>query len=157
MHKKDCIFCQIALGEAPCHKVWEDEKFLAFLTIFPNTDGATVVIPKEHYGSYVFDLPPEVYGDFLEATRTVGHLLDKAFEDVGRTGLIFEGFGVDHVHAKLYPMHGTAIVDWRPLESEKTGAHRKFFSEYEGYLSSADYERADDASLSALAEKIRKG
>ena len=44
-----CIFCQIVEGKAPCHKVWEDEHHLAFLSIFPNTDGFTVVIPKKHY------------------------------------------------------------------------------------------------------------
>lgn len=37
-----CIFCQIVEGKAPCHKVWEDEHHLAFLSIFPNTDGFTV-------------------------------------------------------------------------------------------------------------------
>lgn len=42
-----CIFCQIVEGKAPCHKVWEDEHHLAFLSIFPNTDGFTVVIPKK--------------------------------------------------------------------------------------------------------------
>ncbi len=47
-----CIFCQIVEGKAPCHKVWEDEHHLAFLSIFPNTDGFTVVIPKKHYPSY---------------------------------------------------------------------------------------------------------
>ena len=41
-----CIFCQIVEGKAPCHKIWEDEHHLAFLSIFPNTDGFTVVIPK---------------------------------------------------------------------------------------------------------------
>ncbi len=41
-----CIFCQIVEGKAPCHKVWEDEHHLAFLSIFPNTDGFTVVIRK---------------------------------------------------------------------------------------------------------------
>lgn len=40
-----CIFCQIVEGKAPCHKVWEDEHHLAFVD-FPNTDGFTVVIPK---------------------------------------------------------------------------------------------------------------
>lgn len=61
-----CIFCQIVEGKAPCHKVWEDEHHLAFLSIFPNTDGFTVVIPKKHYPSYAFDLPPQA----LDRTRS---------------------------------------------------------------------------------------
>lgn len=43
-----CIFCDIVAGKAPCHKIWEDDDHLAFLSIFPNTDGFSVVIPKAH-------------------------------------------------------------------------------------------------------------
>ncbi|EKE18545.1 MAG: hypothetical protein ACD_9C00301G0007, partial [uncultured bacterium] len=55
-----CVFCEIVSGNMPCHKVWEDENFLAFLSIFPNTEGVTVIIPKKHYSSYVFDLPRNI-------------------------------------------------------------------------------------------------
>ena len=44
----DCIFCKIVKGEVPCHKIWEDEKHMAFLSNFPKIDGHTLVIPKEH-------------------------------------------------------------------------------------------------------------
>lgn len=64
-----CIFCQIVEGKAPCHKIWEDEHHLAFLSIFPNTDGFTVVIPKKHYPSYAFDLPPQALADLMLATQ----------------------------------------------------------------------------------------
>jgi diadenosine tetraphosphate (Ap4A) HIT family hydrolase len=149
---EDCIFCKIVSGDSPSHKVWEDEQYLAFLSIFPNTDGVTVVIPKKHYPSYVFELPESVFQELLSATKKVALLIDAAFEDVGRSALVFEGFGVDHVHAKLFPMHGTANMEtWRPIESSVP----KFFTQYEGYISSHDYERADDSQLEALAEKIR--
>jgi histidine triad (HIT) family protein len=69
-----------------------------------------------------------------------------------RTGMMFEGFGVDHVHAKLFPMHGTAhMKEWRPLKTNQD----KYFEHYEGYISSHDYQRADDQELAALAKKIR--
>ncbi len=51
-----CIFCEIVRGSAPSYKVWEDEKHISFPDIFPNTEGVTVVIPKQHYGSYAFDI-----------------------------------------------------------------------------------------------------
>lgn len=71
----------------------------------------------------------------------VAKKLDKAFPDVSRTGMFFEGFGVDHVHSKLSPMHGTGdLTHWKPIESRQN----KFFEQYEGYLSSHDHERADD-------------
>ncbi|WP_197734991.1 HIT family protein [Photobacterium damselae] len=41
-----CVFCEIVKGKLPCHKVWEDDKHLAFLSIYPNTKGFTVVILK---------------------------------------------------------------------------------------------------------------
>ncbi len=147
----DCIFCKIAKKEIPSHTIWEDEKHLAFLTIFPNTEGFSVVITKEHYPSYAFDLPLDVLTGLVAAAAKVGKLLDRAFDDVGRTGMIFEGFGVDHVHAKLFPMHGTKMPGWKPLHSDM----KKYFEKYEGYISSHDYDRADDAKLAALAEKIR--
>ena len=55
-----CIFCDIVKGKLPCHKIWEDEKHLAFLSIFPNTEGFSVVIPKQHYSSYAFEQSDEV-------------------------------------------------------------------------------------------------
>lgn len=147
----DCIFCQIVCGEAPCHRIWEDDRHLAFLSIFPNTRGFSVVIPKQHYPSYAFDVPDDVLAGLVIAAKRVGRLLDARLDDVGRTGLIFEGFGVDHLHAKLFPMHGTRMAAWRPLSAKVD----KYFELYEGYISSHDYRRADDAELAALADRIR--
>jgi histidine triad (HIT) family protein len=53
-----CIFCQIVTGQAPCHTIWEDDGHLAFLSIFPNTPGFSVVLPKAHFPSYAFQRIP---------------------------------------------------------------------------------------------------
>jgi diadenosine tetraphosphate (Ap4A) HIT family hydrolase len=74
--------------------VWEDEHHLAFLSIFPNTDGFTVVIPKKHYPSYAFDMPPQALADLVLATQKVAKLLDKAFDDVGRTGMFLKAMAL---------------------------------------------------------------
>ncbi|WP_162051432.1 histidine triad (HIT) protein [Pontibacter pamirensis] len=67
--------------------------------------------------------------------------------------MIMEGFGVDHVHTKLFPMHGTGdMKSWKPIHS----SNKKFFDTYEGYISSHDFERADDKELAMVAELIRK-
>ncbi|MBP6944966.1 HIT family protein [Patescibacteria group bacterium] len=147
-----CIFCQIVKGEAPCHKIWEDEKHLAFLSIFPNTEGFSVVITKEHYSSYVFDLPEKVMTDLVVAAKEVAKRLDSAFSDVARTGMVFEGFGVDHIHAKLFPMHGTKDEQWKQRKSNVD----IYFDTYQGYISSHDYKRADDMHLAEVAKKISK-
>ncbi len=149
---ENCIFCEIVAGKAPSDKVWEDEEHLAFLSIYPNTEGFTVVIPKKHYSSYAFDLPDDVLKKLIVAAKKVGKLLDKKLEDVGRTALIFEGFQIDHVHAKLFPMHGTKMKQWRPISTPIN----KYFNKYEGYVSSNNYKRADDRVLAALAKKIRE-
>ena len=147
----DCIFCKIVSGDIPSHKIWEDEKHLAFLSIFPNTEGFSVVVTKQHYPSYAFDLPDDVLSDLVLATKKVGKLLDSKLDDVGRTAMMFEGFAVNHAHSKLFPMHGTKAKDWKP---SKPDIH-KYFDKYEGYISSHDYERADDEKLKKLAEKIK--
>lgn len=148
----DCIFCKIVKGEIPCHKIWEDDLHLAFLSIFPNTEGFSVVITKEHHPSYVFDLPEDVLQELVLAAKKVGKLLDAKFPDVGRTGMMFEGFGVDHIHAKLFPMHGTKSDEWQKHASKVD----KYFEKYEGYISSHDYKREDDEKLAELAELIRE-
>lgn len=149
---KDCIFCKIVNEEASSHKIWEDEKHLAFLSIYPNTEGFSVVITKKHYSSYPFDLPNNVLTGLTLAAKEVAKLLDSKLEDVGRTGMIFEGFGVDHVHAKLFPMHGTKGDTW----VQRKSSVNKYFGKYEGYISSHDYKREDDTKLEAVAKKIKQ-
>ncbi len=122
-----CIFCEIVAGRAPCHVIWEDEAHLAFLSIFPNTPGFSVVIPKAHQSSYAFDQPDEVLTGLMLATKRVARLLDASLEGVARTGMFFEGYGVDHLHAKLFPMHGTGSDSaFQPVESRVD----KFFDRY---------------------------
>ena len=148
----DCIFCSIAAGTLPARVVWESETHIAFLTPFPNTEGFTVVIPKEHQPSYVFEATPAVVHALMDAARIVADKIDTAFEDVGRTGVIFEGFGVDHLHAKLFPMHGTVNDTWK----EHPSTIDTYFDTYQGYISSHDGQPADDATLDAVREKIAR-
>lgn len=157
MHKPDCLFCSIAAGKTPCHQIWEDKDHLAFLSIFPNTKGFTVVIPKKHLGSYAFAQSDQNLSALIVATKKVAQKLDAFFDDVARCGMFFEGYGVDHLHSKLYPMHGTAGKNTsnQPWEKKESGAVTTYFTTYPGYLSSNDSERADDATLAELAQKIR--
>ncbi len=149
----DCIFCKIVKGTAPAFKIWEDDKHLAFLSIFPNTEGFSVVITKDHYDSYAFELPDNVLSGLVLAAKKVGKLLDEKLDDVGRTGMIFEGFGVNHIHAKLFPMHGTKSDEWRQYVNKI----EKYFDKYEGYISSHDYKMADQDWLRDVANKINNG
>lgn len=140
-------------GSISYHKIYEDEKHLAFLTIFPNTKGATVVITKEHFGSSAFEQPNEILQELIVATKNVANILTNYFEDVGRCGMVFEGFGVDHLHSKLYPLHGTKLKKWEPIESTR---NNDYYETYPGYVCSNDSDRADDLALSNLSKNIRK-
>lgn len=143
------IFDDIVEGNMKSWKVWEDDKFLAFLTPFPNTPGFTVLIPKQNPGDYLFDLDTELYDELLQATRTVAKLLERAF-DTPRVALVFEGTGVAHVHAKLIPLHGElARGIGSPVSHEQA-----FNEEYLGWLTTADGSKMDDAQLDEIQAKI---
>ncbi|NCN06502.1 MAG: HIT family protein [Candidatus Pacebacteria bacterium] len=148
-----CVFCQISTGDIPIHQVWEDQQHLGFLSIFPNTEGFTVVIPKQHLGSDPFAQTDDDLQALILATKKVANILTNFFSDVSRCGMFFEGFGVDHLHSKLYPMHGTGdLKSWKPIES---GPIDTYFEMYPGYLSSHDSHRAPDEKLAKLATSIR--
>ena len=153
MHNNNCIFCLIANKQAPSYEIWSDDNYMAFLSIFPNTEGFTVVIPKEHYSSYAFDQDDKVLQELIIATKKTAKILDHYFEDVSRTGMFFEGFGVDHLHAKLFPMHGTNnLNEWKPIESKK---NNNYYKQYPGFLSSNDSLPANKDELAILAKAIR--
>jgi diadenosine tetraphosphate (Ap4A) HIT family hydrolase len=140
----DTIFDKLLKGNIPSWKVWEDEKFLAFLTPFPNTPGLTVVIPKQNIGDYVFNLQESEYEELLKTANTVAKILEKAF-NTPRVSLIFEGTGVAHVHAKLVPLHGEL--------AEQTGVwspHTEFNEQYLGYLTTAEGPKMDDSELDRI-------
>lgn len=144
------LFDEIIDGNIPSWKVWEDDNYLAFLTPFPNTPGLTVVIPKTNPGDYLFSISPEACHGLIDAAAKVADLLEKAL-GVERVAMVFEGTGVPHVHAKLFPLHGdlgNATGVW--------SKHQEFYPEYVGYLSTTEGPRMTDGELHALQEKIRK-
>lgn len=151
-----CIFCQIAAGKISAELVfWTDDEFMAFLSIDPNTDGFSCVIPKNHFDSDVLKMPDDVLQRFVVASKKVSHILENYFSDVGRIGLIAEGTGIDHAHFKLFPMHGTEYFkqgEWRQTLSGK----EFWFDKYEGWISSGSGPMADFEKLKELADKIKK-
>ena len=87
--------------------------------------------------------------DFLLACKKVTRLLDKNL-GLSRTALVFEGMGVNHVHCKLYPLHGVG-KEWKEIWA----AEKVFFEKYMGYISTQLGSRADDKKLAEIAQKIR--
>ncbi len=151
-----CPFCEIVKGNLQTPGIfWQDEEFMAFLSIDPNTEGFTCVIPKKHFDSDVLKMPDDILQRFIIASKKVAQILENYFEDVGRVGLIIEGTGIDHAHIKLVPMHGTEDLKkgiWKQILSDK----QFWFDKYEGWISSGSGPKADSEKLKQLAEALKK-
>lgn len=151
-----CIFCEISAGNISSDLVfWQDEEFMAFLSIDPNTEGFSCVIPKRHFNSDVLKIPDSVLQRFILAAKKAAQILENYFEDVGRVGLIAEGTGVDHAHLKLFPMHGTEFLKkgkWQQVSSGK----KFWFDKYEGWISSGSGPMANIKKLKELAEELKQ-
>ena len=145
-----CIFCKIIKGDLPSVKIWEDDEFLAILDIRPNTKGMTLVLPKQHFDSYVFDMPEDIYNKFLLATKKVGKILEKALK-VKRVAMVMEGMGVNHAHIKLYPMYGLDD-DFKEIWAKE----QAFFDKYPGYITTILGPEANMGDLQRLAEEIKQ-
>jgi len=106
---EDCIFCKIVSGEIPSHKVYEDEKVLAFLDVYPATEGFTLVVPKEH-SEYIWDMEKKEYLYLQEIVQKVGQQLREAYSPPW-VGVQIEGVGVPHTHVKVFPF--SSIEEFR--------------------------------------------
>lgn len=145
-----CAFCEIVSGNFDSAKIWEDEKFLAFLDINPNTKGMTVVISKDHHnGSYIMDMDDKTYADFFLAARKVSKILEKGL-GVERVILVMEGLMIDHPHIKLYPVHGLQEKFEEILADETV-----YFEKYEGYISTRLGPQVELPELQKLATEIK--
>jgi histidine triad (HIT) family protein len=109
---EDSIFTKIIKGEIPSHKIYEDDKVIAFLTIRPVTDGHTLVVPKEQIDS-IWELDPEAYSYLWETARTIAKHLQESME-VDRVGVVVKGFEVPHTHIHLIPVNKGSGIDFDP-------------------------------------------
>lgn len=80
----DCIFCSIVAGNIPSHKVYEDDRYYAFLDIFPASKGHTLVIPKSHHVD-IHSMPAELYGGLAAVAKNVADLLLNKLSSEGTT------------------------------------------------------------------------
>jgi diadenosine tetraphosphate (Ap4A) HIT family hydrolase len=145
----ETIFDKVMRGEIESYPVWEDGLFFAFLTPFPNTPGLTIVIPKQNTGDYVFEMDDERYAQFMLATKKVANLLEKAL-GVKRVALVFEGTGVAHVHAKLYPLYGELAS-----QTDVWAGQKEFVEQYRGYITTLEGPQMSAERLTQIQNKIK--
>lgn len=106
MADQDTIFTKIIKGEIPSHKVYEDDKTLAFLDIHPVQPGHTLVIPKAQV-EFVWDLEDESYLTLMKAVKKVALRI----REVSNKPYVAEriiGIDVPHAHVQLYPFSNAA-------------------------------------------------
>ena len=147
---ENCIFCKIVKGQIPSVKIYGDKNFIAILDKFPNVKGMTLVIPKKHFDSYVFEMPEKDYSNLMKTSRKIAKLLDKKL-NVQRTALVMEGLGVNHAHIKLYPIYG---LDNKFEEIWAKG--KVYFDKYEGYISTQIGPEKTIEELKKVAKDILK-
>jgi histidine triad (HIT) family protein len=103
---QDSIFTKIIKGEIPCHKVYEDDKTLAFLDIHPVQPGHTLVIPKNQV-EFIWDLQDEDYQAVQATAKRVANRL-KSVLGVPYAGAQIVGVDVPHAHIHLIPFSTVA-------------------------------------------------
>ncbi len=96
------IFSKIIAGEIPAYKIAENEKFFAFLDIFPLVEGHVLVIPKIETDKF-FDLSDEYLGGMLLFAKPIAKAIERSFK-CNRCGLAVVGLEVPHAHLHLVPL-----------------------------------------------------
>ena len=100
------IFAKILRGELPCHKVYEDDKTLAFLDIMPRAPGHTLVLPKAPARN-LLDADP---ADLAHVMQTAQKIAKAAVKVFGADGITIQQFNesaggqvVFHLHVHVIP------------------------------------------------------
>jgi len=129
------IFAKILRGEAAAVKVYEDDVVLAFMDLFPQSRGHTLVMPKDVKARNMLDLPPEKVGPLMERVQKVARAVEKALQPDGVAIVQFNGAPagqtVFHLHVHIIPR----------FEGAKLAGH-------------SHSQKADIAELEAIAKQI---
>ena len=124
------IFTRIVRGEIPCAKLYENDKWLAFLDVRPMAKGHALLIPKQET-DYIFDLQDGLLSEMMTVAKPIAKAIE-AVVPCQRIGLMVAGLEVPHCHLHLVPIQSI------------------------GDLNFANATPADPQSLQNLAAEIRK-
>jgi|SRR3989338_2673452 len=123
------LFTKIIKGEIPCHKILEDENYLAFLDIRPINPGHTLVILKKEI-DYIFDVDDPLLAGMMLFAKKVAGMIKKSVP-CKKVGVMVAGLEVPHAHIHLVPIFDV------------------------GDLNFAKAKPTPDEELAKVAEKIR--
>jgi histidine triad (HIT) family protein len=104
------IFSRIIAGEIPSFRIGENEKFLAFLDIYPLVDGHTLVIPKIEVDNF-FDVPDNFLNEIFLFAKPIAKAIERSF-DCNRCGIAVIGIEVPHAHMHLVPINSADDINF---------------------------------------------
>ncbi|HLD69602.1 MAG TPA: HIT family protein [Candidatus Omnitrophota bacterium] len=114
------IFSKIINGEIPCHKILENEKYLAFLDVRPVNPGHTLVIPKKEV-DYLFDADDSLLSELIVFAKKVAKAIKKEVP-CKKVGVMVAGLEVLHAHIHLIPINSVGDLNFaraKPAASEE--------------------------------------
>ena len=97
------IFSKIIAGEIPSYKIAENEKFFAFLDVYPLVKGHILVVPKMEVDKF-FDVPDNYLAEMLLFAKPIAKAIEKAFK-CKRCGISVIGLEIPHAHMHLVPIN----------------------------------------------------
>ena len=106
----DSIFTKIIKGEIPCYKIAEDDRFIAFLDVFPIKKGHTLVVPKAQI-DYLFDLDDSLLSGLMIFSKKVAQKMERVIS-CERVGIAVIGLEVPHAHIHLVPLDTVGDIDF---------------------------------------------
>lgn len=129
------IFSKIIKGEIPSYKIAENEKFFAFLDIFPLVPGHTLVIPKIEVDN-LFDVPDDYLSEMLVFAKPIAKAIERSFS-CNRCGLAVVGLEVPHAHIHLVPLNNVDDINFSRGKIKQTpeqlkAAQEKILKNYTG-------------------------
>jgi len=104
------IFTRIIRGEIPCHKLDENDDYIAFLDVNPVREGHALVVPKLEV-DHLFDLEGDQLGGILPFAKEVARKI-KAVVPCTRIGITVIGLEVPHAHIHLLPIDSLGDMDF---------------------------------------------
>lgn len=123
MSEEACIFCDIVAGKTPCHKLYEDDRTLAFMDLNPVAPGHVLVISKTHYENLLGLTPGDLAAVHQTSQKIAGAIM-KGLKVPGLAVLQLNGEGANqvvmHYHVHLIPRNrpkdGIKILEWKPKQ-----------------------------------------
>jgi len=131
----DCIFCKIANNQSWAHKVYEDDKVVAFLDKHPINPGHTLTIPKKHEPDF-FNLEEKIYLHLMTIAQKLAKIVSETINPK-KVGLVVAGLDIPHTHIHIIPMHNYYDVTSKSILEGKRA-------------------NPSDEELASMAEKLKK-